>query len=207
VLAAVGIATASAQVYSVNVVGYVSKDLAAGFSIIANPLSTGDNTLNDVVAGVPVGTTIFKFNNASGAFDSSVYFGEAAGWTPNLSFGPGEAGFVQLSAPQSIVFTGEVLNMSFDASGNPTGQTVNSLPAGFSIVGSMTPQDGLGSAFPADIGDTIYVYNTTTQAYDSSVYFGPGVGFTPAPDIKVGDGFWVQKANPGDWVRDYAATP
>merc|ERR1712065_79731 len=65
VLGAVGIATASAQVTSVNAVGYVNKSLNAGLSLVANPLSNGGNKVSEVIPSAPIGTAIFLFEQVS----------------------------------------------------------------------------------------------------------------------------------------------
>ena len=47
---AIGLATSMAQVYSVNIVGYVNTTIPTGFSIICNPLNaTGGNTIGNVM--------------------------------------------------------------------------------------------------------------------------------------------------------------
>jgi len=106
-LGAAGIASSFAQtpVYSQNVVGYVNVQAPAGFSLIANPLDnkTGNN-LNTILPGVPVGTTVYKYDGATG-FTSSVNFGT---WTPDLILAPGEGAFIQLAAPATLTFVGEV---------------------------------------------------------------------------------------------------
>src|SRR6266566_3762539 len=161
-LGAAGIASSFAQtpVYSQNVVGYVTVQAPAGFSIIANPLDnkTGNN-LNTILTGVPPGTTVYKYDGATG-FSSSVNFGT---WSPDLTLAPGEGAFIQLAAPATLTFVGEV---TLGAASN------HQIPAGFSIQASSVPQsDKLENLqFPADLGDTVYFYRG--GAYVSSVFFG-----------------------------------
>ena len=85
VIGAAGLASASADVFSVNAVGFVNITAPDGFSMIANPLDNkAGNDLNHVLPSVPIGTTIFKFNGVG--YDQSTFI---ADWTPNLSLSPG----------------------------------------------------------------------------------------------------------------------
>jgi len=186
VLGAAGIATSSAQVFSVNVVGYVNVAGKAPFSLIANPLNnTAGNNLNNILPSAPFGTTIFTWNGTS--FASSVNFGS---WSPDLTLAPGGGAFINLAADTTLTFVGDVM----------TGNTTNPIPAGLSIRSSIVPQsDTLGNlGFPAAFGDTIYYYRN--GAYASSVYFGAW-----APDLSpaVGEAFWVSTTTAKDWVRNF----
>jgi hypothetical protein len=184
-----GIATSSAQVFSVNAVGYVNVDAPAGFSMIANPLNNGGNTLDEVLPSVPIGTSIFKFNSTAGSYDSSVNFGT---WSPSMTLNPGEGAFISLGAATTLTFVGEV----------PQGDLSNPVPAGFSIRSSQVPQSGnldTDLGFPAAIGDTIYFFRGGT--YVSSVYFGT---FSPAAVPAVGEAFFVQKVAAADWNRSFS---
>jgi hypothetical protein len=67
---ALGIAGASAQVYSVNAVGYVNKSIPAGFSIVANPLNNGGNKISDVFGANPGSLTVYRFGDAGFSINS-----------------------------------------------------------------------------------------------------------------------------------------
>jgi hypothetical protein len=195
---AAGLASSVAQsnVYSLNVVGYVNVDLPAGFTMIANPLKNGDNTINTVLADVPPGTLLYKFD---GSFGSPAEAGGlGVGWDVNLSLAPGEGAFIQLPTAKTVTFVGEVTQ----------GNTTNSMPAGFSIRSSVVPQSaGLTSVlgFPAEAGDIVYFFNKATQSYAGGLYeSGGGNLWDPSePSPAVGEAFWVQKAAPANWVRDF----
>jgi hypothetical protein len=188
VLGVAGMLTASAQVYSVNVVGYVNVDLVPGFNLIANPLdnTSSDNDLNTLIPTAGFGDTVFKYNGT--AFESSIYFGT---WDPNLTFAPGEGFFIQVAEAATITFVGEVLQGA---------ESNMSLPAGLSLIGSKVPQElSLDAAgFPADFGDSVYFFRN--GAYEASLYFGT---FDPPAVPAVGEGFWVQKAATGEWDRNF----
>jgi len=218
----VGMATSFAQVYSVNAVGYVNVTVPANgpFALLANPLN-GTNNLIGTVLPLPDsadGTTLYKFNVTSQGYDSYTFFG-GFGWNPgDVTLAPGEGFFLAAAntagSTLSITFVGDV----------PQGHLVNSLqPAPkFAMVGSVVPQTAaLGDTsgtyptslqFPAEDGDTIYLWDTAGQSYVSYAYFG-GYGWSggtvgpEGPAVPVATGFFAQKG-PGttqtQWVRDFS---
>lgn len=191
-LGAAGMAATVAQdaVFSVNAVGYVNTTVADGFSIIANPLNNGDNTLDAVISGMSTGTTVFKFDGT--AFSSSSFV-DGVGWLPNLSAAPGEGFFIQSAGEQTITFVGEV----------PQGDLSNEVPAGLSIKASQVPQaaDLASIGFPATTGDNVFFFRNGGYAGSS---FVEGLGFIPEAIPAVGEGFFVQSANGGSWDRTFS---
>lgn len=192
VLGLAGMLTASAQVYSVNVVGYVNVDLEPGFNLVANPLNnTTGNDLNTIMplGDTMIGTTVYRYDGTT--FAESTYLGSAAGWIPNADLAPGEGVFVSTTSAATVTFVGEVLQ----------GPDSNmSVAAGLSLVGSKVPQAASldATGFPAEIGDTVFFYRGGT--YVDSTFVGT---FIPEAIPGVGEGFWVSKANAGDWTRDF----
>jgi hypothetical protein len=194
--AAVGVAglvAASAQtVYSVNSVGYVNVNAPAGFSLISNPLDTADNSFSSLFGDtLPVGTTIYKWDNATSQFVSSTYLGI---WSPDGTLDPGEGAFINLGAPATLTFVGEVMQ----------GDLSNPIPAGFSLASSQVPQeaslDSLG--FPADVGDTIFFWDNATSQYTSTTYLGVWSPSDPTP--AVGESFFVSTGAAKDWTRTFS---
>ncbi|MCW5551145.1 MAG: hypothetical protein KIS67_03155 [Verrucomicrobiae bacterium] len=188
---AAGLASSVAQsdVYSLNVVGYVNVPLTTGFNLIANPLSSGDNTLDTVIPDAGFGDTIYLYQ--SGAFVSSTYLGN---WTPNLELAPGTGAFYLAGAASTVTFVGEVLQ----------GELSNPIPTGFSLKSSQVPQsDTLENLqFPAGFGDTVYFYRE--GAYVSSTYLGSWV---PELSPAVGEGFWVLSGAEANWTRTFSVEP
>lgn len=187
VLGAVGIATTSAQVTSVNAVGYVNKSLD-GLALVSNPLSNGDNKISEVIPSAPVGTAVFTFDAASG-FSVSQFVGV---WSEDLSLPVGEGFYIQVPSATTITFVGEVLQGA-DSNKN--------VPAGLSIQGSKVPQAGtLGSlGFPAAVGDVVYSFDGTGFAANNFI----GLWAPEDPALAVGDAVFVDKAEAGDWNRDF----
>lgn len=196
-LAAAGAFTASAQVYSVNAVGYVNVAVPGnGFGLIANQLNaTGGNAVSNVVSGVPDGTLVYLWTG-TGFSISTFDLGE---WdNGGQALGPGKAAFVRNpgATALTVTFVGEV----------PQGTLTTALGAGFNLVSSQVPQAGnLQSALgytPAD-GDLVYKWNPATQGY-SIFTFDLGEWDPAQPSIAVGEGFWVRKAAAGTWTRTFS---
>lgn len=192
IVGAVAASSATAQVYSVNAVGYVNKTIPSGFSIVSNPLNSGANKLSEVIASAPIGTTIYKWTGT--AFDPSVYFGT---WSSDFTVAPGEGFFVNnVSGAEFVVtFVGEV----------PTGNLQNTLPAGFSVKSSIVPQSGLVSTdlgLPVSVGDTVYKFNSVQNAYESFPFLG--VWVSGEPTVAVAEGFFFNAQAAGSWNRSFS---
>lgn len=199
-LGAAGVASAVAQVYSVNAVGYVNMTVKPGFNTIANPLDAGagNNTASKVLAGVPDGTTVYKYVAGSGYTIDS--YSDLFGWdNPDLGLAPGEGFFIQVpaGADVNLTFVGEV----------PQGDASNmSLPAGFALVSSKVPQAGKLATdlkYPATDGDTVYTY-ANPGGY--TIYsFTDLFGWDPQePSVAVGQAFWSQKSAAASWTRNFS---
>jgi hypothetical protein len=202
---------AQSNVYSLNVVGYVNTTLKPGYTLIANPLNTTNNTLLGLFGGVggalPDGTQVYLWTgttfNTGGRDDT---LGDANGWTPdafeNNQLPPGVGAFIKNNTanPITVTFVGEVLQ----------GGLTNHIGAGYQLIASMVPQAGqvdtvLG--MPAVDGDQVYQWNNTTGAYttfthDSILNTPPPWGAT-VPNIGVGEGFFSNKGAAVDWVRNF----
>jgi hypothetical protein len=192
---AVGLASSMAQnnVYSLNVVGYVNQSLSPGFTMIANPLNTTNNTLQTLLAGVPAGTQILKWNGSG--FNIHTKLG--ANWIPDAPLDPGDGAFINLAANYTNTWVGEVLQ----------GDLAKSLPAGFSIASSQVPaaEDLTASGLAAAVPAGSQVLQWTGNSY--SIATKLGASFIPNPTIGVGESFFVNLASPTDWVRNFTVTP
>jgi hypothetical protein len=190
---AAGLLAASAQVYSVNSVGYINLVIPPGFSLIANQLNGANNTVGALMPSLPIGTTLYKWNGTGYDINNFSF----AGWgNPAMTLNPGEGAFIKNTSGANINVTlvGEV----------PQGAASNiNVAAGFSIVSSTVPQSGALDAvlgFPAALGDSFYLWNGTT--YDIYNYSFAGFGGNP-PVPDVGEAFFVKKQNAAPWNRDF----
>jgi hypothetical protein len=199
--AALGVAGslgASAQVYSVNAVGYINATIPAkSFSLGANQLNTGGNTIAEVIPSVPEGTLVFKYLPGAGFAANGFDFGA---WTvPGMVTAPGEGFFVQNNGTTPLTFTlvGEV----------PQGALTTSLVAGLNLVASKVPQAG---KLVADLGyvpvegDIVFQWDTATQKYKDPNAFDFGAWTGGEPTLQVGEGFFLQKAAAGSWTRNFS---
>jgi len=210
--AAAGVATSVAQVYSVNAVGYVNKDIPRGFSLIANPLEATDNKLGslfkNIAGGPPEGMRVFAFRG--GKFEIAQYEPLDSAFIPaevaNLVILPGEGVFVHNpdTTAKTVTFVGQV----------PQGNLSNPLPTGFAIRANQVPQavrpDTVGLTAPvANEGDRYFKFNTTTQSYQiwqfeplDNAWIGPSTGL---PVLEVGEAFFYNRVGaPGSWNRTFS---
>jgi len=208
-LCAAGAATSMAQVYSVNMVGYINQSIPSGFSMIANQLNNSpDNRITSLFAAPPGDTQIYKFNGAG--YDSLTFIA-GLGWDDggtgqlNMTLNPGEGVFIFAPSAFTQTFVGEVALSS----------TV-SVQRGFQILSSALPQSlpldaappaGLG--FPVEGGDQVYEFNGT--GYDFSEYIG-GLGWNPsAPTPAIGESFFFfgSATAPASrsWTRNFTVGP
>ena len=196
-LGVAGAASAMAQVYSVNAVGYINLTAAPGFIMMANQLDNGNgNMVADLIPAPAEGTFLWKFDSATGLYDANAYeFGE---WSkPEMVLGLGEGAFLQntSSAAFTITLVGEV----------PQGTLTTEVPAGFAIVSSQVPQAGqidtvLG--YPAVEGDTVYLWSTAIQNYVIATFeFGD---WSVPPVVAVGEAVFSSKAAAATWTREFS---
>jgi len=187
-LGAAGVASAVAQVYSVNAVGYVNTALATGYNLVANPLNTGGNTVAEVHPTILDGTLVYTFN--AGTFVVTQYDGE---WLGSVVLAPGTGYFLRVTGATTVTYVGEV----------PQGTLTTPLSAGLNLVGSKVPQAGklqtdLGYT-PAN-GDVIYLYSPTGY----SVFQYDDEWLPSEPTLSVGQGLWIQKIAAGSWTRTFS---
>jgi hypothetical protein len=183
-------------------VGYVNTDLVAGFNLISNPLdnkNANGNTITNLFAAVPEGTTVYKFNPTTGSYSANGFeFGEWSDKTQTLL--PGEGAFVKIPAAGSakVTFVGEVME----------GALSTAIPKGFSIVSSKVPQAGKIQTdlkfVPAE-GDTVYQWKPATQTWSTLSYeFG---AWSAEPDLKVGEAVFMNAVAAKSWDRTFDVSP
>lgn len=198
---AAGFGAASAQsVYSVNAVGYVNLNIGNGFTMIANPLNTTNNTIGVLLAGVPDFTTLYKWNEVSQGFDIATFFFGA--WDhPEYTLNVGEGAFISPAGPFTLTFVGEVLQ----------GNLTNPVPSNFSIRSSQVPQAGTVGALGLTVNDfdTLYQWDTATQSYLIWTYFfggwgDPVPGPPTEPTVAVGESFFLSTGTPYNWTRTFS---
>lgn len=202
-----GAVSAIGQVYSVNAVGYINVTIPAsaangsgGYGMVANQLNTGGNTVAEVIPTAPDGTLLNKHTQAGGFSVNQANFGA---WDrPTEVIKPGEAFFVKnpQTTPLTLTFVGEV----------PQGELKTPLLSGLNLVSSQVPQAGklvVDLKFPAGDDDIIYQWDSAAQGYKAPNQLSFGAWTGGEPDIKVGEGFFVQKVAAGSWDRTFSVNP
>jgi len=216
---AAGLVSSQAQsnVYSANVVGYVtytSAHNAPSFEVINNPLDAGtNNTLKGLFPSAPGGSQILLWNGAG--YNTASFSALAGGhWKTNgvtadaTIITPGTGLFVSISGTAILTntFVGNVVA--------PTATLVtNTIPAGLQLIGSQSPYSGdttntvalnlVGIAG----GTQVLLWNTTSQAFDTYTFSALAGGHwklggvnTPLL-INVNQGFFFNAAAPYNWVQ------
>ena len=194
----------ASNVYSLNVVGYVNVRLHPGLSLISVPLRATNMSVQYLLqyhgTNLTDGSQVFKYDGGI-TYEVNTYDGISGQWSnPDMDLSVGTGFFFRNLASVTITqtFVGEVLQ----------GTLVNPIPAGTSTKGSMVPQKGALNDIhqvPGEPGDEIRTYVNDQQGggtYNVSVYTAEGVWY-PALVIDVAEGFWIQKQNAQDWVRNF----
>jgi hypothetical protein len=192
--AALAAAVTSSQaqtVYSANVVGYVNITVPANsFSLIANQLDTGTNTINNVLINgnlVSYGangageSTLLIFTGAGFAqysyFDAADASPEPAGWYD----GNGNYATNLLNPGQAIFFQNPAIS-------NVTVTLTGQVDQGTNIVGSVAPGFGFYSEPTALSGTALDSTNVNFPAQDPY----PGAGFADTYQAWTGTGYGPQ---------------
>lgn len=98
------IQSASAQIYSGNVVGYVNHTFVTGNNLFCNPLEASANTLSVLFnpATVPDGTIVSLWNPTTDSFDTTATISGGV-WSLDLTLNPGTGAL--LTAPTAFLNT------------------------------------------------------------------------------------------------------
>lgn len=184
-----------------EVVGHYEIVPQPGFSMLANQISSGGNSIAEILPDPPDGTQVYKYDPDTGSFRTFIYDILDGAWLPNgdETLNPGEGAFVRFgNNPGNICLAGEVLE----------GDLEIELPAGFSIVSSPVAQAGTPAdlGLPAEDGDQLYLFNPQTQQYEVYIYDVLDGNWLPQPPaIGVGQSFWIRKNTATTWTREFSA--
>jgi hypothetical protein len=195
VIAASAASSLAQTVYSVNAVGFVNVVLPPGFSLVCNPLDAATNTVSALFPTAPIGSSVFKFDSATGSFTGANFL---FSWNvPNLSLAPGEGFFFRNggATPFTNTFVGNVKQ----------GTLTTPLSAGFTLVASQVPQAGLVSTdlgLPIGIADSVFRFDNAANSYVSHNYLFSW-GANGEPFINVGESFFVKKSAATSWTRTF----
>ncbi len=199
---AAGVASSQAQsnVYSLNIVGYVNKVINPGYNLIANPLSSGTNGVDNVIV-VPDASIVVTFDGV--AYDSRYI--DTGAWLKSSDDSPTTAPTVPPGRGFFFFNPNPAFTNTFVGSVVPSPGATNtlSLPPGYSLVGSVLPVAGAATAAPVGVPaiDACIIVTFDGIAYDSR-YLDTGAWLKSSDDsptsdhnLTVGQGFFY--FNPG----------
>jgi len=195
---AAGLASAMANVYSLNVVGYYNVPCPAGeYVMIANQLNTTNNTIGSLIPNGPANAVFLKW---AGGWTGYQFDELDLVWTPdaNATLNPGEAALYKSPDATTLTFVGEVLQGNLSTDLTPVGSYV--------ARASQVPQAGAVSTdlkFPGEANDTVLKWGGGWTGYQFDEL---DLIWTPSePTFAVGEGFLVQKAAGGTtaWTRSF----
>jgi len=200
---AVGLTSASAQVYSLNVVGYVNVPLVANqLSFLSVPLvpSGGNYSITNTIAlsDPQDGATIFAWAGTAWNTTQPTWIG-GFGWDTDLVISNGAGFFISAKANSTLTFVGEV----------PQGAISYTIPAAVSTLANKVP---VTAAFPGATvghdGDTMFLWQQGAQKWDpaSWSYVG-GYGWTAGGATDDTNGPALAPANGVFYVNTGAAIP
>jgi len=193
---------ANAQVYSVNVVGYVTVTLSGNnFRLLSVPLISTNTTLSTLIPNPAPGMRFWRFVPTPAPNGTWTIIDEDGGWTGDCPLAAGDGFFVKLAQPGdslTITFVGEVAEKT---------ASNKNLPPGMSMQGSLVPQAGAIDDVntlnvPGVDGNRIWAMNENGSWKNTADYDG---GWTASTSIGVADGFWYLNStqNPIPWNRNF----
>jgi hypothetical protein len=202
---AAGIASSMAQanVYSLNIVGYVNVGITnTRLHLLSNPLKPSDgnyNLTNTIKLQDPGsdGTSLYQWNQGSSSWDIFTWF-DGFGWFPDAPQPLGKGFFIQPTLTQTITLVGEV----------QTGTSTNTISGALDLLGNKVPVAGPEpGGLVGHEGDNIYTWDVAGSSWLINSYFG-GYGWfdntaeTNGPSLKVAEGFFYQNTGGSlEWVK------
>src|SRR4051794_16433909 len=109
---AAGVASSIAQVYSLNVVGYVNVPLYGGgqYNMVANPLNNTNNNITNLFSHASEGDTIFRWDKDAYDFAGVQPTYSAGHWGNPFVLNPGEGiWYINNNADYTNTFVGDVI--------------------------------------------------------------------------------------------------
>jgi hypothetical protein len=212
-LAATSLA-ASAQTYSLNVVGYVNIALTNGYNMIANQLDLDGTLTNNTIwtifgTNMPVGTSISGWDPAAATFRTTTFLanGKWSGTSVitnlvNSQLMPGKGVFVHMTNIQTLTLVGQVIQ----------GTNSYSLVNGYQQMSSFAPISATISnlGYLASTGDSYITWNPSLNsgngAYQTKTLLVNGNwSGSPSgqPTPAVGQAFFLRTTNAVPWVQSF----
>jgi len=209
---AAGVLASNAQVYSANVVGYVNVVYPAGqYAMSANPLTTGNDVLTNVLTSTTGASTIAYWTGSG--FATYQYSGVQKKWlngAVDVSTSLVKPGFGYFIKAGGAGFTNTYVGSVVAATGG--GTATNALLAGYQPVGETVPySDVVTNAATVNLtvggASLLLTWNQSGQAFDPTYQYSGvqhvwKVGSTVTnPPINVAQGFFISPTAATNWVQ------
>ena len=178
--------------------------LQPGWNVVANQLSTGSNSLGEVLPSVPPGSVFYQWNASNQTYTASTFDPDFGGWdNPSLNLRPGEGGFVKnsTSSPFTVTFVGEVQTPHLPLS-LPPGQLALvarqiPAPATYEQITGLAPADGT-KLYRYDPALQVQPFSLTNwQAYT----FSQGQWTPGTPSVGIGEPVFIQVPTNSEPIR------
>ena len=185
---------ASAQVISINVVGYYNLTIHPGQNLIASQLLQTNNTLDYILSGgVPAGSTLAKWDSGANQFLPVSTF-DGANWSVNYSLTLGEGALLTSASRWTNLFVGEVGHYV------PIGGTNIWQPNygnGLHLLSDPIPRSGpMDVMFPnvtgraPQEGESVQLLDAATQTYITTTFHTDTGWDNGNPTLGVGQAAW-----------------
>ena len=179
--------------YAARAIGYVTLTLPSGKSLISNPLANSGNRVSDILPSVPSGSTLAKFNPATGKWETNTF---TDAWSqPGMTLAPGEGAVLDNNGDAfSVLLTGFT----------PWQKTTLSIPAGDSVVSPALAKGGLLSSrlgLPLAEGLVVKLLNNSTGKHDAYTVSN-GTWSPTEPVVALGQAIIVSAPSALNWSHD-----
>jgi len=212
---AAGVVASQAQsnVYSANIVGYVTTVFKGngGYTLVANPLDSGSNTVIGLVDSVlPNKSQVLTWDPVGQTYIQAQKSGPGA-WTTNTPIPVGSGFFVKTPLSQTTDITNTFVGTIVVSPNGGTNQVT--LPGGYYLAGSAVPFNGSVNDYLTSSTNTINIggvlpnksliltWDPALQNYIQSQKQS-GTGWTTNLALNPGVGFFVKPTFAGtNWVE------
>jgi len=175
-------------------VGFAPIDVPQGFSLLANPLASGANRVQDLITNAPDGFELIKLSG--GVWQTNRFTADPGSWSiPEMTLSPGEGALA--SSPEAF---------AWNRVGKPvTGMLENFVPEGESLRSSILPLTGLISTdlgFPTIEGLTISTANEQGE-FSVVATYESGAWQPEEPVLSIGRSVLVTTPSASVWNKDF----
>lgn len=99
---------AQANIYTINVVGYVNTSFRVGDNLFGNPLQFTNHSLSSIISTAPEGTTVSLWNSVGNSYGPVSTFSSGA-WDIDFTLNPGTGAKLHTTSLFTNTFVGTVL--------------------------------------------------------------------------------------------------